>query len=781
MTIDACIITKDSAEYISKMLESIKPHVENIYVLDTGSTDNTLEVLKEHNCVIDTINPEDNPEYYVGLEGAPQIRFAKARNRSFKPATSEWILWIDSDDEFITRGDLAPLLEKAQEEGVTGIGCTYNYKLDGDKVISSHTKQRILKRDAYKWENDEDKWIVHENIYPVGEMLEMFTDYFQVNHYNPDFKKSALRNVRALKWMSQQMPEDPRVWYLLGRDAGGAKMPDLMEMALSKAVGMELSDKDYKSACIMLAELYESSGSYKIALDYAAMAHARQPLSPEPNIFMAKYYLLLGDNVEAIAFAKRATMFQYDAMSGAEIMPYEMTKMNTYILAEAYERLKMYSQSLDVLEQFSKLVKGKGDTKVLKQSIKETVEQARMHDVRQTFAKSAQQYSNMGEDPYKAEELLPKLDFPIPEQIQVRRALGDYKVHKDAVDFYCLNNFEKWDPGTILAKGGGGSETAVVELATRFQKAGYTVTVWGNPVEDGSVFDGVTWRDVYSFPYEDEFDILVSWRNVDLFKNYDIKADKKYLWLQDIMQPFDYTKDVIDQLDKVIVLSDYHRMTAPAVPSSKFYYTTNGINIDLIKEVEKEVGGIERVKGYCVNASSADRGLEHLVNFWERVTKDAPHATLSWYYGWHSWNVFAKFDWATELKEKIIKKMKEFGINEGGRIGKKELYKEYLKAEYWVYPLIGPAETSCITAMEAQALGAIPITTGITALEETQQYGIKVPLSKFEGTLITLLNKEEIGGEEEYREDMKKWAREHFSWDRVADRWIEDLFRGKLN
>jgi glycosyltransferase involved in cell wall biosynthesis len=775
MKLDACIITKDSADIIHKMLESIKPHVDKIYVLDTGSTDNTIEVLKEHDCIVDQITPQDNPEFFVEIDGQYNLKFAKARNRSFKPSKADWILWIDSDDELVTKVDLKELIAKAEENKATAIGCSYNYRIDNGKVTTSHAKQRLLKNGVYKWEKDEDNWIIHENIYPLKESLDIYTDGFWINHANPNFEKSAKRNVRALLWMSKQLPDDPRVWYLLGRDAGGAKIPELMEAALSKAIGMDLSKKDFKSACTLLAELYETTGAYQTSLKYAAMAHARDPLSPESNTMMAKYYLLLGDNLEAITFAERARQYKFNALDGADVMAYDYIKLNTYILVEAYERQEMYLEALEELKRLKPhLVEA--DMETFEHTASELIGKAKVQKLSETYKDTAQELYNQGKDPYEADKMLPETDFPLPAQIELRRALGDFEKHFRAIDFYCLNNFENWDPSTIIKKGGGGSETAVVELAKRFAAAGYTVTVWGKPIKDGSVFDGVTWRDVKQFPYEDHFDVLVSWRDVGLYKNFDIRANKKYLWLQDIMQAPDYTRDVVDQLDKIIVLSDYHRMTAPQVPLNKFYFTTNGINLDLIEEVEKEVGKIEREKGYCVNASSADRGLEHLVRFWKGVKKKAPHARLSWFYGWNSWDVFAQFEWSAKLKKQLIKSMKKLGINEGGRIGKKELYKEYLKAEYWVYPLIGPAETSCITAMEAQALGAIPITTGITALEETQQFGVKVGLDQFEDTLIKLLNKPEIVGEEEYREEMKKWARETFNWDRVANNWIKDLF-----
>jgi hypothetical protein len=84
--------------------------------------------------------------------------------------------------------------------------------------------------------------------------------------------------------------------------------------------------------------------------------------------------------------------------------------------------------------------------------------------------------------------------------------------------------------------------------------------------------------------------------------------------------------------------------------------------------------------------------------------------------------------------------------------------------------------------MEAQACGAFPITTGITALEETQMFGLKVELDKYEQLLASVLAGKTLEPKkvEATRKVMTEWAREQFNWDRVAKSWINELFYGNV-
>ncbi|MGL6106768.1 FkbM family methyltransferase [Romboutsia sp.] len=84
-TISACLIVKNEEKHIKRCLDSIKDIVDEIIVVDTGSTDKTIEIAKEIGAKIYHHKWEKN--------------FSKARNVSLEKATMDWILYIDADEE----------------------------------------------------------------------------------------------------------------------------------------------------------------------------------------------------------------------------------------------------------------------------------------------------------------------------------------------------------------------------------------------------------------------------------------------------------------------------------------------------------------------------------------------------------------------------------------------------------------------------------------------------------------------------------------------------------
>lgn len=79
-----CMIAKNEGHRIGKCLESVQGLVDEIVVVDTGSTDNTLEVVAQYGA---------KTGYFEWCDD-----FSAARNVSLSLATGDWIMWLDPDD-----------------------------------------------------------------------------------------------------------------------------------------------------------------------------------------------------------------------------------------------------------------------------------------------------------------------------------------------------------------------------------------------------------------------------------------------------------------------------------------------------------------------------------------------------------------------------------------------------------------------------------------------------------------------------------------------------------
>lgn len=86
-SVSACIINKDRGWELKRLSESIRPYVDEIIICDTGTTKEDAKRIQQE--VADIV-----------VEGPDPLKegFSAARMASIKPATGDWILWIDSDE-----------------------------------------------------------------------------------------------------------------------------------------------------------------------------------------------------------------------------------------------------------------------------------------------------------------------------------------------------------------------------------------------------------------------------------------------------------------------------------------------------------------------------------------------------------------------------------------------------------------------------------------------------------------------------------------------------------
>lgn len=84
MTFSLCMIVKNEAKILKRCLDSICDLMDEIIIVDTGSTDNTVEIAKQYT---------DKIYYFEWVED-----FSKARNFSFSKATMDYIYCADADE-----------------------------------------------------------------------------------------------------------------------------------------------------------------------------------------------------------------------------------------------------------------------------------------------------------------------------------------------------------------------------------------------------------------------------------------------------------------------------------------------------------------------------------------------------------------------------------------------------------------------------------------------------------------------------------------------------------
>jgi glycosyltransferase involved in cell wall biosynthesis len=341
--------------------------------------------------------------------------------------------------------------------------------------------------------------------------------------------------------------------------------------------------------------------------------------------------------------------------------------------------------------------------------------------------------------------------------------------------------WEWWSPMSPYEEGTGGSELACVEMARRFAKQGHKVRVFSDcPNRDG-LYDGVEYRH-FGAMGDVECDVFISSRQPNVVLQRSVKAKAKFLWVHDIHVGADGSEmnSALLEFDRVLCLSNWHKQffcqTYPWLDPSRVLVTRNGVNLDRFPYPERSRGN------RLIYTSSANRGLGLLLELLPRIRQHVPDVELDIFYGFDVWKRAAAGNPA-ELEE-IAQLESKVAATEGaharGRASQQDLAKAWLKAKVWAYPTWF-TETSCISAMEAQGSGCVPVTTALAALNETVASGILVepPLDEnyknsFVNAVVKLLT------DEPYRQKYVGAGREFaegLSWDSLARDWEEMFFR----
>lgn len=201
--ISLCMIVKNEEEVLPRCLDSVRELVDEIIIVDTGSTDCTIEIARRYGATIHHFEWIDD--------------FAAARNYAFSLATSDYIMWLDADD-VILPDDLAALFELKPRMEKDLYYMPYDYAQDdaGNSLCTLY-RERIIRRgiDA-AW-----TYPIHECIVvnaPIVSEKSEATITHRRTHTGAAADKN--RNIRILEKAvaDDRYKDSPRIRYYLGRE-----------------------------------------------------------------------------------------------------------------------------------------------------------------------------------------------------------------------------------------------------------------------------------------------------------------------------------------------------------------------------------------------------------------------------------------------------------------------------------------------------------------------------------------------------------------------------------
>lgn len=190
----AVLIARDEAPRIARALDSVRPWVDALWVLDTGSQDATAAIAAEHGA-------------HVGHLPWPND-FAAARNAALDAAAADWHLVIDAD-EWLTQGGeaLAALRHTAPDHvGLVAVASAF-----GGQTATSHMPRLLPGAVRYAG-------AIHEQ--PVH-ALPVRATALVLAHDGYEAEAMARkqgRNAALLQASLARTPADAYLWYQLGKD-----------------------------------------------------------------------------------------------------------------------------------------------------------------------------------------------------------------------------------------------------------------------------------------------------------------------------------------------------------------------------------------------------------------------------------------------------------------------------------------------------------------------------------------------------------------------------------
>lgn len=325
ITISLCMIVKDEEDVIGRCLDSVSGLVDEINIVDTGSTDRTKEIVAQYtNRIFDFEWIDD---------------FAAARNFSFQQATQQYILWLDADDIF-TAEDMEKFktLKKKLEPDTDAVSMNYHLSFDEEGNVNSLLRRyRLVKKDR------NFVWIgaVHEYLSVYGNLIysNAAVTHIPLSHDSDRNLKIYQNLVKSGKTLS---PRDTFYFANELMDHGHyEEAVHYYETFLSSKLGWV---EDNIRACFKLADCYQTLMNEDEKLSSILRSLTYDVPRPEACCRLGFHFMAQDKIHEAMYWYHQALLYKSDKPQN-----FQNTSFSTWLphlqLCVLYDRLQKFEEA----------------------------------------------------------------------------------------------------------------------------------------------------------------------------------------------------------------------------------------------------------------------------------------------------------------------------------------------------------------------------------------------------------------------------------------------------
>lgn len=274
MTLSVCLIVKDEEEVLERCLTCVEKFADEIVIVDTGSTDKSVEIAKKFT---------DKVYFFKWCDD-----FSAARNFAFDKASCQLMMWLDADD-VISDIDCKKLNGiKESFDAFDMAILPYAVAFDGEIPTFKYNRERIFRRNmGYRFSGE-----VHEAVPPHGRILysDALICHKKVKENQP------LRNLIILQKLiasGKQLDERQKFYY--GRELYFNKMYRQAIAVLEDFLSGDGWFVNKTEACIDLFYAYSAIGDKNKALNALLSSFAIAPPNSQICCILGEYFLEKGE------------------------------------------------------------------------------------------------------------------------------------------------------------------------------------------------------------------------------------------------------------------------------------------------------------------------------------------------------------------------------------------------------------------------------------------------------------------------------------------------------
>lgn len=672
-----CIMVKNAGPQFEQMLQDNLPLLDQWTILDTGSTDDTVNII---NKVL--VGKKEGRLYQE-----PFVNFRDSRNRLLDLAStyhSKYMMMLD--DTYVVQGDLRKFLTEVRSDQYATSFTLFIHSDD-----SKYGSNRIIKG------NSDLRYVyrIHEVISDKNNINVVIPEpcaHIEDRRFDYMEKRTLDRKRLDLVLLNEELEEDinnPRTYYYLAQTYNCLGEYDkafayFMKRCEFTNAGFLQERVDAAFEAARLAN-FKLNQPWEVCERLYEAAFKIDETRPESLYFIGIHYYLENQYEKAYGYFKRAFDIGFPVHCQYSLKPTLSFHFLPKFLARVCYSLEHYEVGQQACELF------------------------------------------LTHNPSTADDFAEMASWlAIYQKLNLYRGPKIPQVsEKPIFCFVADGGFAPWSGPNILTTGVGGSETYIIEMARYIQRnSPFEVYVFCNtPQGRAENFEGVHYRHLDSYyqfintHYVKH--VIVSRYSEYLPVTFKGFSENVYFVVHDLT-PSGVVIPMDQKLKQVFCLTEWHvsyltnifKDLAPiTVP---FYYG--------IDETFKEVDRSKKVKHQFIYSSFPNRGLLQLLQMWPTIYQTYPTATL---------HIYADVDnqWSNQVEPEKMNAIKQLlqtyqareqglGIHYHGWVSKAQLAEAWKTADIWFYPCTFQ-ETFCLTALEAASSQTLCVTNDLAALQNT--------------------------------------------------------------